>query len=61
MNAKKSIHFSGRNMLIKMNAQNVILPDGERTTIKVKISLEGLKVFHNKTKVAAIVYVKRYS
>ena len=36
MYAKKSIHFSKRNMLIKKNAQNVILQDGKRTMVKVK-------------------------
>ena len=36
MYAKKSIHFSERNMLIKTNAQNVRLQDGKRTTVKVK-------------------------
>ncbi|KAK9986017.1 hypothetical protein SO802_030968 [Lithocarpus litseifolius] len=34
MYAKKSVHFSGRSMLIKKNAQNVILQDGMRTTVK---------------------------
>ena len=36
MYTKQSVHFSGRNMLIKKNAQNVILQDGKRTMVKVK-------------------------
>ena len=36
MYTKMSVHFSRRNLLIKKNAQNVILQDGKRTTVKVK-------------------------
>ena len=36
MYTKMSVHFSRRNMLIKKNAQNVILQDGKRTMVKVK-------------------------
>ena len=35
MYAKKSIHFSKRNMLIKTNAQNVRLQDGKSIAVKV--------------------------